>query len=998
MGLKKAKKPDKSAFKMSASFLVLSVVMLVVMGLSIWKDTHPSWIDYQSKYRKEEQKLLGQQIQQLTAWLKSPSYEADYKKSRDLYDKALAKRDEDASSLEQLEADLDELDIQSAQGEETTTSDQGAAPSAGEMSDLEKELAGMGGSDQGGAQTDSGKGKATQGDSSKDGSSGDMSDLEKELAGMGGGESGGSGQSDKGRADKGKGQASSGDDNSSLEGELDKAFPDSSKGQAAQKGQADQSSQPQAEAPKIDQDELVESSQLEVDTTAAQRSLDDAKRNYAEAQHLYERQTLGLPANETLKIKIAKTSFDAAKAKLALAEANLALEGTKGDLKDHAQHLLWAEDVDKLAEARIGDGTDVDALKKSKDDLDKFHDSQEQKLTQLQARMKKSESARPEIEQIVLPRLKTVERCTTCHMGIEDPMFKDAPQPFRTHPGTIIGTHSPDRFACTTCHGGWGQALDLNEAHGGKVGKGTPLMKGDLVQSTCVKCHGDVEQMTGTNVFDRGKTLFENSGCLGCHKVEGRDIVFKSGPALDHVGAKVDHDWLIKWLENPQSHSVEARMPNFGFKEDEAKAIAAYLLTLHDWKPAHQFTYTPLTPAQMDKADKLVVSIGCTGCHVIQGEGSPFGPELTHVASKASPSWLYSWIENPKAYLPNSKMPVFGLDADQIALITNYLIQIETRPRAKLDESPTFDQALVDKGKELIMKRGCAGCHDIGQIQRIAAPDLTEVGAKTVDELEYGNAKNVGRTLFDWIQAKIDDPKQFETATIKAAMPKFGLTKDETHALAVYLISLKPEDLPNEYTPGLFASQSVLTKGRLLVLRKNCQACHMLNGVGHTVGPDLTREGEKVKPKWLFSFLMKPHRIRWWEPARMPNFHLTVEETTTLVEFIMQMSNQTAPYDYVPADQQVYPLAMQGATYFKKLQCESCHPVGGKQSIAGQDTEKIGPDLAEVTSRLKEDWVFRFLKNPQAIDPGTQMPDFHQPDKVYKSLVDFLMSPKKPAP
>ena len=37
----------------------------------------------------------------------------------------------------------------------------------------------------------------------------------------------------------------------------------------------------------------------------------------------------------------------------------------------------------------------------------------------------------PEIHQVMLTGLQRVDRCTTCHLGVEDPTMKDAPEPFR---------------------------------------------------------------------------------------------------------------------------------------------------------------------------------------------------------------------------------------------------------------------------------------------------------------------------------------------------------------------------------------------------------------------------------------------------------------------------------------------------------------------------------------------------------------------------------------
>ena len=70
------------------------------------------------------------------------------------------------------------------------------------------------------------------------------------------------------------------------------------------------------------------------------------------------------------------------------------------------------------------------------------------------------------LRQVWLPELGRVDRCGTCHLGIDDPAFAGAPAPFAAHPGTWLSTHPTDRFGCTVCHDGQGQATDFaNAAH-----------------------------------------------------------------------------------------------------------------------------------------------------------------------------------------------------------------------------------------------------------------------------------------------------------------------------------------------------------------------------------------------------------------------------------------------------------------------------------------------------------------------------------------------------
>jgi len=78
----------------------------------------------------------------------------------------------------------------------------------------------------------------------------------------------------------------------------------------------------------------------------------------------------------------------------------------------------------------------------------------------------KARSISIEIQQIYLDKLNRVDRCTNCHMGVENPLMSDAKMPFKLHSGDFLKDHPSDRFGCTICHNGQGRATNLKEAHG----------------------------------------------------------------------------------------------------------------------------------------------------------------------------------------------------------------------------------------------------------------------------------------------------------------------------------------------------------------------------------------------------------------------------------------------------------------------------------------------------------------------------------------------------
>src|SRR5688572_29702888 len=73
---------------------------------------------------------------------------------------------------------------------------------------------------------------------------------------------------------------------------------------------------------------------------------------------------------------------------------------------------------------------------------------------------KKIIAGRPtEIKQLILSDLAQVDRCITCHQGM-DPIatptlsntFKE--NPYKSHPGDLLKTHPPEKFGCVVCHSG----------------------------------------------------------------------------------------------------------------------------------------------------------------------------------------------------------------------------------------------------------------------------------------------------------------------------------------------------------------------------------------------------------------------------------------------------------------------------------------------------------------------------------------------------------------
>jgi mono/diheme cytochrome c family protein len=90
------------------------------------------------------------------------------------------------------------------------------------------------------------------------------------------------------------------------------------------------------------------------------------------------------------------------------------------------------------------------------------------------------------------------------------------------------------------------------------------------------------EFAAGPREIEAGRRLFDGSGCMSCHQIgPNGGYVGPSFTAGTPVGEKLRAGWMVKWLENPQAIKPDVLEPRYGFSREEARELAAYLMSLH---------------------------------------------------------------------------------------------------------------------------------------------------------------------------------------------------------------------------------------------------------------------------------------------------------------------------------------------------------------------------------------------------------------------------------
>jgi len=625
---------------------------------------------------------------------------------------------------------------------------------------------------------------------------------------------------------------------------------------------------------------------------------------------------------------------------------------------------------------------------------------------------------RADIDQIWIPGMNVVDRCTTCHQGITQPSLTDAtvPQPYRAHPPV---PHNVRDWGCTVCHRGQGAATEVAEAHESTLAWEQPILPIKFIQSSCGTCHqADLPQ---TSQLTRGRQLLVELNCQGCHKLPGVERPTMLGPDLTSVGTKVSREWIYKWLKEPRTivdrdgntvangyeTQEEPRMPKFRLDETQLRALSAYLSAqrAHPIKP---YNFDPRVVAAWSKNPELISQgevrfkqMFCSTCHSLAvtraGEtkliGGDVGPELTKVGSKVNPEWLVAWLRDPQAYLPHTRMSRYGWSDEDLYKVTQYITTklTDSDLLANVPQLGAPTDLEVDLGKRLFQEKGCGSCHSVAGLnpQKDFGPDLSAIGAKNASELEFGKAA-ISHHLVSYIQAKLQDPTSVNPA---ARMPQYNWNAADLDAITTALLSMKG-------APSTSALQNLVVRKKEVSFhpagsfgevyeRYKCYTCHKFNGFGGDLAPDLTFEGSRAQRQWIVDFLKNPQTIRPTLILRMPQFNMSDKDAATLADY-MSVALQHPGANSMSVDVKEFTparAALGKQLYEVKYQCQACHTIGGTGGY-------VGPNLNNAGNWLTPAWIEAWLRNPQALVPGAIEPRRQFTDEEIKSLTAYLLTLK----
>jgi len=687
--------------------------------------------------------------------------------------------------------------------------------------------------------------------------------------------------------------------------------------------------------------------------------------------------------------------------------------------------------------ARDSVQSQINALESPVDSLAGLLQGKTQEITKLNERLAAIGDRTIKVKQMVLPDFEPnefenpiirVDRCMTCHVGIDKAEFAGAPQPFAAHPqmDEYFKKHPIEKFGCTPCHDGQGPALTVEDAHAPKKYWDHPMLASHMREAGCQKCHNNRVWLDDADQLTLAQEKVRRWGCVGCHDIEGYNHLAKVAPRLDKITSKVTTSWMYDWIKNPKNFRPDTRMPNFRMPDSELVAVTEYLKSVSTDIPGENWPrYRGIGDSR--KGLELVKSVGCVGCHQIgdlaqtatdvpRATKIDHGPTLSRIGDKLSGEWLFGWLKDPRAYNPDTRMPSLRLTDPEAEDITAYLLTLRD-PGYQAVAVPSYERPhdyLVGQGEYWVRTYGCFGCHEIPGMENEGkvSVELTAFGGKDVSELAFGDAIELPETWEAWTLGKLTDSRRYETEQVVQRMPDFAMGDEDARLTTMLLKSWDGRKVFEDYREKMDDRRERLEAGRTLIDHYNCLGCHEIEGRGGDIRsyiadkgyqpPVLTGEGAKVQSDWLFNFLHDPVTIRPWLNVRMPSFNMSADEITAINQYFMAYSGTVAPFHYVRTDELDPESVRRGKVLFDELKCMSCHVLDAAV-LAEKGASSLAPNLALAHERLRPQWLVDWMTDPQKIDPGTNMPSFFysegerlydDADEQIKALRDYLLTLK----
>lgn len=500
----------------------------------------------------------------------------------------------------------------------------------------------------------------------------------------------------------------------------------------------------------------------------------------------------------------------------------------------------------------------------------------------------------------------------------------------------------------------------------------------------------------------KGAALFQRVGCLACHnsQVENSSDLPTSVPLPD-LNKKYTASSLMAFLKDPLKFRPSGRMPSLGLTDEDYRHLAhhfvrggespanvKFALYHGSWQKLPDFAeLKPVAEGESsgfdisvanrpndyairfttflrimkdgpyrfslgsDDGSRMIIDdvtvVNCDGIHPHETK------EGRAVLAAGFHKVVVEYMQGGGEATLDVKIFSQGLPLQPLEGLT-YLEPKIPEAVVKTDK-PAFslDPSLVDKGRGLFATLGCAACHQMkvdGQViaSELKTKPLSEIGTNTgcLAEIVAGNS------------------------------PRYGLNALQRLSIAAVL--------------KLNTDESAAETIHRTMATLNCYACHQRGKLGGVekarndffaslqkemgdegrLPPVLTGVGDKLRSDWLRHVLHNGADDRKnYMVTKMPKFGSSNVEPLVGLFGTVDLQPETMPKaEFTEPDYRVK-AAGRHLVGGQALSCIKCHDFGPHPS-----TGVRAINLTTMTQRIRADWFYRYVLDPQIYRRGTRMP------------------------
>ncbi|MBK8269665.1 MAG: c-type cytochrome [Planctomycetes bacterium] len=479
-----------------------------------------------------------------------------------------------------------------------------------------------------------------------------------------------------------------------------------------------------------------------------------------------------------------------------------------------------------------------------------------------------------------------------------------------------------------------------------------------------------------------GMKMISHYGCYSCHTIAGFEEATRPGTELT--------TWAQKFMSQLDFAFFS---PVFEHDWAETPDLWSNLYLGGRENPEKQFKHFD------EEFKHLIRDIGETADDLISGSGGviPTSGNVPQEVTYNHASFAYHKMRNPRIWdrekekkpYEKLKMPNFFFTESEARAITTYVLSrrdagVRETVKIAYGDKP---EGRIARGRELARELNCIGCHTI-EANREATihqyysedpskPDDFKYGMRFKPPLLWGEGAKV---QYDWLFGFLNNVEMLRPWLL-ARMPSFHLTTEDATILV-------------EYFAGLSESEAALLKDKLAPVARHLQQVHS-GGAAGGLNPHWFQEEKFADTAAFLKSYVVRHKLANPFEFDVSGASDAAEATSSLndaytkavsrANFISGVFDIAFPYNDLRSHAVSDDRFKLGEEFFYDQKCLACH-VGGDPTVPGTTTDIKAPNFALAHKRLQYDWIIKWLQDPQAIQPGANMPQIFQGGNAYISL------------